>query len=124
MALEKVKIASAIEKEYNNKKYLTITLADGRTGSSSDVELKDKLNIEIELDVKPAKEYNGVQQYYFNIPKETHGGGKFPAKNYAFEKRRVALECATELIKGTDNLSRDDDTLKFAESFYQFLNKP
>lgn len=112
--MEKVKIVSAIEKEYQDKKFLSITLEDGRIGSSNDLALKDKIGQEIEIEVKPAKIYNDVQQYYFNIPKEKKGG--FPQKDYAFEKKRVALECATKFS------SSPTQALDIANDFFKFLN--
>lgn len=119
--MEKVKIASAIEKQWQDKTFLNITLEDGRVGSSSDMALKDKIGVEIELDVKEGKKFNDVQQYYFNLPKENKGGG-FPKKDYTFEKRRVALECAVTLTKDSASLGKDTEALRMAENFFKFLN--
>lgn len=119
--MEKVKIASAVEKEWNDKKFLNITLEDGRVGSSSDLSLKDKIGVEIQLDVKPGKVFNDVQQYYFNLPKENKGGG-FPKKDYAFEKKRVALECACQFFLGKGSETSNEVVLEIADEFHKFLN--
>lgn len=125
MSKEKVKIASAIEKEWNGKKFLSITLADGRTGSSNDMDLKNHVEKEIEVEVKPAKEYQGVQQYFFNLPKQDNSGGKnFPKKDWVFEKRRIALECASLVHSHQpESMGKATEVITSADKFLEWLNK-
>jgi hypothetical protein len=117
--MEKVIIKSASKKEYNGKSFVAIELQDGRKGSSNDLSLESMVGELIDVDVKLAKEYNGVQQYYFNLPKQPkQSGGKY-AKDMTFEKRRVALECAVRYMQGEPKSSVR--TLQVAEDFLKWL---
>lgn len=119
--MEKVIITSAIEKEYGGKKFLAITLKDGRVGSSNDLELKENVEQEIELEVKQGKVYNEVQQYYFNLPKQKTSGN-FQKKDWTFEKRRVALECAVEVCK-RQNVTSTSSVTSTADQLFNWLNQ-
>lgn len=123
--MEKIKIKTCVAKEYNNRKFWTIETEDGRHGSSTD-DLTNKIGQEIEVDIKPAKEYNGVQQYYFNLPKQggqSGGGSKFPAKDWSFEKRKFALSTAMELSKKSGLDIQVSQICKDADEFLNWLNK-
>jgi hypothetical protein len=118
--MEKVIIKTATKKEYNGRAFVTIELQDGRQGSSNDLSMESMVGELIDVDVKLAKEYNGVQQYYFNLPKQPkQSGGKF-AKDMTFEKRRVALECAVRYLQGEPNKT-SVRTLEVAEKFLKWL---
>lgn len=119
--MEKVVIKSATKKEYNGRTFVTIQLEDGRIGSSNDLSLESMEGQMVELEVKLAKEYNGVQQYYFNLPKQPkQAAGRF-TKDTAFEKRRVALECAVNWSKEKQVSSHT--TLQLADEFYKWLDQ-
>lgn len=119
--MEKVVIKSAWKKEYNGKTFVSIQLEDGRIGSSNDLSLESLIGEEVELEIKLAKEYNGVQQYYFNPPKQPkQAAGRF-TKDNSFEKRRVALECAVNWTK--DKQVSSLTTLQMADEFYKWLDQ-
>ena len=120
--MEKVVIKSATKKEYNGRTFVTIQLEDGRIGSSNDLSLESMEGQMVELEVKLAKEYNGVQQYYFNLPKQPkQAAGRF-TKDTAFEKRRVALECAVRYSKdGT--MVTPTEILTTADKFLKWLDQ-
>ncbi len=120
--MEKVIIKTCEPKEYNNKTFYNISLEDGRTGSSSD-NLTEFIGQEKELEIKEGKLYNNVQQYYINLPKtQPQAKGNFPQKDYTFEKRKCALECAVLHSKENTNIA-NGEVLTIAEMFYQFLLK-
>lgn len=119
--METVKIKTAINtgKKYQDKDIFEVTTEDGREGSCFDSKIIDYVGKEVQLDVKKGNEYKGVQKYYFNFPKD-ESKSKFPVKNYSFDKRRVALECATSLISsGKIPLDRLTET---RDKFYEYLN--
>lgn len=124
--MEKVIIKSATLKSWNDKEFLNITLEDGRIGSSYSLELTDYIGKEIEVEVVQGAVFQGVQQYYFKLPKkpkENKWAGKAAPKDMTFEKRRIALECATQfhLAKAMDKTYLD--VLRIADNFYEWLNK-
>ena len=120
---EKVIIKSAIDtgrQTKDNKPVIEIELEDGRVGSAF---IPEALNWsgEIELDIKDAGEYKGVKKYYFNLPKESKG--KFPSKDWTFEKRKASLECAIKASELAAAKIESDNILKVAEKFYTYLNQ-
>lgn len=119
---EKVTITDVMEKQWEGKIFYNITLADGRTGSSNDSKFKELLAKTVEVDVKPGKVYKGVQQFYFNLPKENGGAGgkKFPVKDYGFEKRKAALECAVTLVNSGKIATNQLEQCR--DKFYEYLN--
>lgn len=124
--MEKVIIKSATLKSWNDKEFLNITLEDGRIGSSYNLELDGYIGEEVELEITQAATFQGVQQYYFKLPKkpkENKWAGKAAPKDMTFEKRRIALECATQfhLAKAMDKTYLD--VLRIADNFYEWLNK-
>jgi len=120
--MEKVTIANATKKDYNGKTFITIDLEDGRTGSSNDINLLDMVGQPVDLEIKLANEYKGVQQYYFNLPKQPKQGWSKAPKDMGFEKRKVALECAVEYARYSTQLTTDQ-VLHYADKFYEWLNK-
>jgi hypothetical protein len=121
--MEKVIIKTCVKKETQKGVFYTIELSDGRKGISS-TDLTSQMGMEAELDVKDGTPYNGVMQYYFNLPKaqgQSNGGGKFPAKDWSFEKRRSALENAVNHCNKNTALTTAQ-VLECATKFFEFLN--
>ena len=114
--MEKVTIASAKDsgREFNNKKLFSVTLSDGRSGSSYDADILNNIGKEIELDVKAGKEYQGTMQYYFNLPKAK---GAFPKKDYTVDKRIAALNAASRFKD-----LKSEDVIKLADKYLNWLN--
>lgn len=118
--MEKVKIKSAVDSGKTTKKgqpVIKIELEDGRVGAGFDEKFKDLAGKEVELDIKPASEYEGVKQHYFNFPKE---GGKFTPKDYTFDKRRVALECSVQMLLA--GKIQSDKFVETRDNFFTYLN--
>jgi len=126
--MEKVKIKSAVStgKKWQDKDIVNVTLEDGRSGSCMDTRILGDIGKELEMEVKPGKEYKGVAQYYFNYPKAASGNGKgggFAGKNWAKENRVVALQCATNSIIRLKEAASSDDIIKLAEKYETWLNR-
>jgi hypothetical protein len=129
--MEKVKIKTCVNsgKMWKEKPIIEIVLEDGRKGSAFDTAfLGLPLNQEVEIDMKPGKEYNGVMQYYFNIPGQNHGakkGGTFQ-KDWTLEKRRIALETSVSwcsAIVGSVSQLKTTDVINCANAFFEWLNQ-
>jgi len=119
--MEKCIIKTCVKKETQKGTYYTIELSDDRKGLSSD-DLTGKIGQETELEVKQGKEYQGVMQYYFNLPKaDKPANGKFPAKDWTYEKRRYALENAVNFCRDRKELT-SANTIDLANKFFEFLN--
>lgn len=122
--MEKVKIKSVINsgKKWQDKAVYKVELEDNRSGSTFEADAMNWKG-EMELDIKEGKEYQGKKQLIFNLPKVA-GAGRFPQKDYAFEKRRASLESAIETAKlklGSELKSKE--ILEVAELYFNFLNK-
>ena len=118
--MEKVKIKTCVKKEMSKGVYYTIELEDGRKGLSSE-NLTEFIGKEKDLEVKEGKLYNNIMQYYFNLPKGNKGKGFFQ-KDYTFEKRKIALECAISHCSKNPEL-KVNEILECADKFNEFLNK-
>jgi hypothetical protein len=118
--MEKVIIKTCVKKETKKGTFYTIELSDGRKGISSE-DLTSKMGQEAELDVKEGKPYEGVMQYYFNLPKSEKPAGKFPAKDWTFEKRRAALENAVNFCRDRKELT-SANSIDLANKYLEFLN--
>jgi hypothetical protein len=119
--MEKVIIKTCVKKETAKGVFYTIELSDGRKGISSE-DLTSKIGMETELEVKDGKPYENVMQYYFNSPKTQNQGGKFPAKDWSYEKRRSSLENAVNHCSKKPELTTDQ-VLQVASKFYEYLNQ-
>lgn len=122
--MEKVKVRTAVDsgrKTKEGKPVVNITLEDGRTGAGFDEKFLQMNGQEVELDIKDAPDYNGEKRVWFNIPKEQKQAGKFPAKDWSFEKRKVALECAVSVHAG--GVVLEDKVIDTANNFFTFLNQ-
>ena len=113
-------------KTYNEKNIIKVTLKDGRTCSfftKNPTELEEHLLKEIEVEIKENGEYGGAKQYILNLPKTNNNNNKkFTPRDYTFEKKKVALECATQFISSRPQLN-SNEVLLLADKFYSFLNK-
>ena len=118
--MQKVKIKNCVKKETGKGVFYTIELEDGRTGMSSE-NLTEYVGQEKEFVIKEGKLYNNKMQYYFNLPKGSKGKGFFQ-KDYTFEKRKVALECAISHCSKNPEL-KTKDIIECTNKFYEFLNK-
>lgn len=121
---EKVVITDVQQKEYKGKTFYNVRTADGRAGSSNDAKLLEMVGKQVELEIKPAKMYNGVQQYYFNLPGENGAGGKksFPAKDYTSDKRMNALTNAVASINIVGKTVTSENILALADKYFTWLN--
>jgi hypothetical protein len=122
--MEKVKIKTCIDsgKKYQEKPIIEIVLEDGRKGSCFDTAfLGLPIGQEIEIDIKPAKDYNNEKRFYFNMPGQQKNGSKFPQKDWTFEKRKASLENSIEWCKGKDLKTKD--VLECATVFFNYLNE-
>lgn len=90
ITIKTVKEKNSGEKDGRKWKVCTVTTEDGRTFDTFDtVEPGKEYEVNIKESSNPA--YNPV----FSIVKNKKFG---PGKDYTFEKKRVALECAVRLI--------------------------
>ena len=120
---EKCIIKTCVKKETAKGTFYTIELLDGRKGSSFD-DLTGKMGMEIELEVKDAKEFEGVMQYYFNLPKTSGQVSKFTTKDYTFDKRRSSYELALKTADLLEvKLKKSEDIYPIAERIFEYLNK-
>lgn len=99
--MEKVTVTQCFQKGLTKKgnPYFAVTLADGREATCFDKEIPNKLNQEIEAELKQ-QEYQGEVQYVLNLPGSNNfrkGGGGF---NLAFNQRKTALEVAVNSFNG------------------------
>ncbi len=113
---EKVVIKSATDtgKTWQDKKIIKVELSDGRTGSSFDSNILEFNGKEADLDIKEGKEFNGVKQYIFNLPKKA---GAFPKKDYTVDKKIAALSAASRM-QGI----KSEQVLELANKYYTWLN--
>jgi hypothetical protein len=116
---EKITITGAFQKGLTKKgnPFFTLNLADGRQATCFDAELSQKLNQEIEVDIKQT-EYNGQVEYVVNAPGngQRRGGGF----NLDYNQRKTALETATASIpaalgNGAEILTRADKFLEWIQ---------
>lgn len=99
--MEKVKIKERADsgKKWNDKAIYNVELVDGRKGSCFDPAIMNiAVGVETELDIKEGKEYQGVKQYIFNLPKANNKGGGYPPRNPAPDHRAAALRCAVDMV--------------------------
>lgn len=123
--MEKVNVKSVINsgRKYQDKDIFTVELADGRKPSCFDSTCLNWSG-EMELEVKEGKEYNGVKQLYISTgTKPQQANGKFPPRDYTYDKRNSSLSHAIGAIKLTDQKVSTDNILSLAESFFNYLNK-
>lgn len=117
--MEKVKVKSSIIKkqgEKNSKKWTIheVTLEDGRKGDSFDEMLAGQ-EYEIEIKANSNPQYNPA----FILHKEQKKN--FGVRDYTFEKKKAALECAISLINGKSvPLDKMNET---RDKFFAYLNE-
>lgn len=121
--METITVVKATKKESAKGTYVTIETEDGRVGISSDVKFLELLHKPVEVEVKPGKPFNGVAQFYFNLPKENGGGKKsFPPKDYTSDKRMCALTNAVNSILKVDGKVTSQSVLALSEVYFTWLN--
>ena len=118
--MEKVKVKSSTIKKQgvkDNKAWTIyeVTLEDGRKGDSFN-EMKEGQEYEIEVKANSNPQYNPS----FIIPKEQKKGG-FAPRDYTFDKRRVALECAVSMAN--NKLIALDKLTETRDKFFAYLNE-
>ena len=120
--MEKVKVdiirikKEGLSKEGKPYKLYEVQLMDGRKGDSfSDFLNGEECEIEIKENANPA--YN---PFFIKAGVIKKAGG-FAPKDYTFEKRKVALECATSLIVA--GKFAIDQQMILTERFFEYLNK-
>ena len=122
--MEKVKIIKCIKKDAttkDGKPIYEIELADGRKGAAFDSSFAGlPLNQDIDIDVVNAKDYNNEKRYIFNVPGQK-SGGKYPQKDWTFEKRRASLDLSIQWCKSKEGL-RTEDVINCASVFLNYLN--
>lgn len=120
--METIIVSKAEKKEYQGKSFLNIETEDGRVGSSSDLKFLEFIGKPMQVEVKPAKMYKGVQQYYFNLPKENGGKKGYAPKDYTADKRMCALKSAVDSVVVIGNTVTSDNILKLADKYFEWLN--
>lgn len=107
---EKIKAKSLVVKKATDAYTIwEVLLEDGRK-----VQTFDKLAIGEEVFGIVSKDQYGLKF------KKAKDKGKFPQKDYGFEKRRVALECAVNMANKQGLTSKA--VLQVANEFHEFLN--
>lgn len=110
---EKVKVKSTSVKKQTD----TYTILDFETEDGRKAQTFDKLTNGQEVTGVFTKDQYGLK---FKQDKEAKSNGKFPAKDYGFEKKRVALECAVEMANKQG--LKSSQVLEVAKEFHTFLN--
>lgn len=117
------KIIDTGRKTKDGKPVIEIETKDGRRGTAFDsIFLGLTLDQEFECEVKEGKEYQGVKQFYFTL-KSDKPIGKFPTKDWIYDKRKNSLEIAVQAIGKTDKQITSENILSLAEKFFEYLNK-
>ncbi len=113
---EKVKaLTCKVKKQTDEYTLYDILLEDGRKGTSFE-EFEIGKEIEIEIEIKG-------QYTNFKTVKEKKAGKFGAPKDWAFEKRKAALELAIEATKLNGRTSTiTKEILGTAKEFYNFLN--
>lgn len=118
--MEKVKIAKTTIKRSGEKdgkpwKIYEVTLSDGRKGDSFD-EFNEGEECEIEVKANSNPNYNPT------FKKAGKEGGKrgFAPKDYTFEKRKTALECAVQMC--VSGKVTPEQLVATRDKFFEYLN--
>jgi hypothetical protein len=123
--MEKVKIKFSVDtgkKAKNGNPIINIELEDGRKGAAFDSSfLGLPLGQEVEIELKPAPDYEGEKRFWFSIPGQKKAGGF--KKDWNLEKKRISLECAVSAINKTDKQFSSDNIIELAKKFYSYLNE-
>ncbi len=126
--MEKVKIKTCIDtgkKTKDGNPVIEIELEDGRKGSAFDsLFLGLPINQDVEIEIKPTKDYNNEKRFYFLPPTQNAGSKKvFAQKDWTLEKRKISLECSISAIKSTGKEVQTKNILALADEFFEYLNK-
>ena len=113
--MEKIKVKSvSVKKQTDTYTIREVVCEDGRRLDTFD-DLKE--GQEYSGDVVPNS--NDKYNANFKLPKEGKGG-KFPPRDYTFDKRRVALECAVQMCCAGKVTA--DQLTATRDKFYEYLN--
>lgn len=77
---------------------------------------------EIEGELKEWKNKKGEISIFFNYPKEGGGSGKFPQKDWPFEKKKAALDAAIQSVKLVEQKVTSLNIVALAETYFLYLN--
>ena len=110
----------------DGKKIYTVGTGIDKTCTSFGVDFNEFIGNDTEVDIKDGKEFQGQMQYYIYLPKAAgspaSGGGKFAPKDWTFEKRKLALTLAVEVLKTKEGKSATD-IKGLADSFLTWLKE-
>lgn len=122
MKLKLTKVVKTDKTTKGGNPIIEIETQCGKKGVGFDDKfLQLQLGEEAELDIQE-KEYQGQTQYWFSIPK-AQTGGKFPAKDWTYDKRRESLNAAIGSIKLTDQQVKSENIVALARKYYEYLNE-
>lgn len=96
------------------------TISEIETDMGEKLDTFDKLEEGGEYDGTIKANDNPKYNANFKLDKPKNGGGKtFPQKDYTFEKKRVALECAVSLANKQG--LKATDVVAVADTFYKYF---
>lgn len=119
--MEKVTVTAAFQKGLTKKgnPFYTVTLADGRQATCFDKDIPNKINTEIEAEIKQT-EYNGQLEYVMNLP-----GNGFQRRGSGFNLEFNQKKCALEAAAQSMGIGSNDggDILRRADKFLEWMQK-
>lgn len=96
------------------------TISEITTDMGEKLDTFDALEIGKEYEGTIKENSNPQYNANFKLDKPKNGNGKtFPQKDYTFEKKRVALECAVNMANKQG--LKATDVVTVAETFHKFL---
>ncbi len=112
----KIKVSTVSVKKTGEKNGKTWTISTITTEDGNTYDTFDTLEVgkEYEGEAKPNPPYTDN----FSL---TRKSGGFPKKDYTFEKRRVALECATSLM--ASGMIKGEHLIATRDKFFEYLNQ-
>ena len=123
MKLKLTKLIDTGRKTRKGDPVIEILTECGKMGSMFDGKaLTLPIGEEIELDVSEAPDYNDEKRYYFQFPK-SQAGGKFPVRDWTYDKRKESLNAAIGSIKLTDQQVKSENIIALAKKYYEYLNE-
>lgn len=119
---EKVTITGSFQKGLTKKgnPFFTLNLADGRQATCFDKEISEKLNTEIEVDIKQT-EYNGQVEYVINAVGGGGGNRRGGGFNLEFNQKKTSLEAASHSMGIGSN--DGGDILRRADKFLEWMKQ-
>lgn len=97
------------------------TISEVTTDIGEKLDTFDALEIGKEYDGTIKENSNPQYNANFKLDKPKNGAGKtFPVKDYTFEKKKVALECAVQMR--VSDMITDAQFKKCRDEFFEYLN--